>query len=114
FTFGILVSKMTHYNAAINVASSVLHVSLNFFLVRSYGIAGAAGASVVALLFNSMATYVVGQRLYRIPFAIGRKLRVLLIAAGLCVVGHALHPPTLLESAGIKAALAALYVLLLV
>src|SRR5205085_10979415 len=112
FTFGILVSKMTHYNAAINVASSVLHVSLNFFLVRSYGIAGAAGASVVALLVNSVATYVVGQRLYPIPFAIGRKLRVLLIGAVLCAVGYAIHLPTLLASVGIKALLVVAYFVL--
>lgn len=114
FEFGILYAKKTHYYAAINVASAVLHVGLNFFLVRSYGIAGAAGASVVALLFNSMATYVVGQRLYRIPFAIGRKLRVLLIAAALCALARWVHPTTLLASAGLKTALVAVYLGLLV
>jgi O-antigen/teichoic acid export membrane protein len=114
FEFGILYAKKTHYYAVINVASAVLHVGLNFFLVRSYGIAGAAGASVVALLVNSIATYVVGQHLYRIPFAIGRKLRVLLIAAALCVLARFVHPPTLLASVGLKTALVAVYLGLLV
>jgi len=114
FEFGILYAKKTHYYAVINVASAILHVGLNFFLVRSYGIAGAAGASVVALLFNSMATYAVGQRLYRIPFAIGRKLRILAIGAALCVLARFIHAPTLLASAGIKAGLIAAYVGLLI
>jgi O-antigen/teichoic acid export membrane protein len=114
FEFGILYAKKTHYYAVINVASAVLHVGLNFFLVRSYGIAGAAGASVVALFFNSVATYVVGQRLYRIPFAIGRKIRVLLIAASLCVLARFVHPSTLLASVGLKTALVLVYLGLLV
>jgi hypothetical protein len=80
----------------------------------SLGRRDAAGASVVALLFNSVATYVVGQRLYRIPFAIGRKLRILAIGAALCVLARFIHPPTLLASAGIKAGLVAAYFGLLV
>ena len=114
FEFGILYAKKTHHYAVINVASAVLHVSLNFFLVRSYGIAGAAAASVIALLVNSMATYVAGQRLYKIPFALGRKLGILLLAAGLCVLARWIHPPTIAESIAIKCGLALAYVLLLV
>ena len=114
FEFGILYAKKTHYYAAINVASALLHVGLNFLLVRSHGIAGAAAASVVALFFNSAATYVVGQRLYRIPFEIGRKARVLAVAATLCVVARWLHPSPLAASVALKAALVLAFPALLV
>ena len=105
FEFGILYTKKTHHYAVINVASAILHISLNLVLIRSYGLWGAAAASVAAVLFNTAATYVAGQRLYPIPFAIGRKLRILGIAVALYVASRFIHAPTLVSAVALKGGL---------
>ncbi|HMI31508.1 MAG TPA: polysaccharide biosynthesis C-terminal domain-containing protein, partial [Candidatus Limnocylindrales bacterium] len=105
FEFGILYTKKTHHYAVINVASAILHISLNLVLIRSYGLWGAAAASVAAVLFNTAATYVAGQRLYPIPFAVGRKLRILGIAVALYVASRFIHAPTLVSAVALKGGL---------
>jgi O-antigen/teichoic acid export membrane protein len=110
FEFGILYTKKTHHYAVINVITALLHITLNLILVRSYGLWGAAWASVGAILFNSSATYVAGQRLYNIPFAIGRKFQVLGIAAGVYAASRFIHAPDIVSSIALKGALAIAYV----
>ena len=105
FEFGILYAKKTSHYAWINVATAVLHVVLNLILVRIYGVFGAALASVGTMGFSTLAVYVAGQRLYPIPFAHDRQLRVLGIATLLYCATRVIHPPTLAATLALKGAL---------
>ncbi len=113
FEFGILYAKKTHHYAVINVSTAFLHIGLNFILVPSHGIWGAAWASVTAVAFNSAATYVAGQRLYHIPFTIGRKARVLGIACAVYAASRFIHAPDLPSSVAFKGLLLIAYPVLL-
>ena len=113
FEFGILYMKKTHHYAIINVATAILHIGLNLVLVRAHGVWGAAWAAVTAMVFNTTATYVAGQRLYPIPFAIGRKLRILGIATAVYIAARFIHAPSLLAEIALKGLLLTAYPALL-
>ncbi len=105
FEFGILYEKKTSHYAVINIATAILHVVLNLILVRAYGVFGAALAAAGTMAFSTIAVYVAGQRLYSIPFAFDRQVRVVGIAGLLYFASRVVHLPTLAATLAFKGAL---------
>ncbi len=83
FEFGILYSKKTKYYMYINVTTSIIHILLNYFLVKAYGIWGALYSSLAVISLNTLLIYFVAQKLYRIAFDFYKSATTLFIAIGL-------------------------------
>lgn len=78
---GISFTRRTTYFAVLSVAAAAVNIALNFVLIPSFGMVGAAAATAVALGLLTAAYYVVSQRLYPTPYE-GR-LVVAIVAAGI-------------------------------
>jgi O-antigen/teichoic acid export membrane protein len=87
FEFGILYSKKTKYQMYINVVSAVLHLLLNFALIRMMGLWGALVASLVAFGVRSALCLWISARLYPIPYDFGRTARLVAIAVAVAAAG---------------------------
>ncbi len=102
---GILIRKRTIWLPAIYAGTTAIKLALNYALIPSMGMMGAAWATVAALLFQAAATLAVSQRLYPIPHEWGR-LAVLgggaLVAT---VAARGLAPLTLMAATALKAVL---------
>lgn len=113
FEFGILFSKKTKYQMYINVASAVLHLALNFLLIRYMGLWGALVASLIAFGVRSALCLWVSNRLYPIPYDFVRTAKLAALAVAITTAGLALEGGNWRDF-GIKLALLALLPVLIV
>lgn len=58
----------TYIGAIISIGAALLTISLNFILIPSVGIVGAAATSMIAYLVMMIASYFLGQKYYPIPY----------------------------------------------
>lgn len=68
-TMGILLKKKTMYAAYITIFAAVTNLGLNYFLVPTYSIYGAAWSTVFTIFLRFALSYCVSQKLYRIPYS---------------------------------------------
>lgn len=80
FNIGILMKKKTRLYAGINIATGVLNLILNYFLIRAYSIWGAAFATLICYMFKPAITYYFSNRIYRIYMETKRLIMILLCA----------------------------------
>lgn len=62
--------EKTKYLPFITITGALINIGLNFLLIPSYGIMGAAIASILSKVVFSLIAYVVSQKLYFIPYKI--------------------------------------------
>lgn len=74
-----LASKLVQ-ESALMVAAAVLNIGLNIVLIPPYGAAGAAIATLLAYLAYLVATFMLAQANYRVPYPWRRMLTLLAIA----------------------------------
>lgn len=67
FAPGLGIAKKTSWFAAINLVAAGINVTLNLLLVPTFGIVGAATATLVTASASFAAYMVISQRLYRVP-----------------------------------------------
>lgn len=79
--FGIYTQKTTRLPAVIDGTSAVIALIAYFTLIPPYGIAGAIGATSLALVIRFIATYVIAQRTRFIPYPVLKLL---------CLAGYSL------------------------
>lgn len=80
FNVGLLIHKKTKIIAVINLSNAVFVTVLNFFLIRRYGMYGAAYATVLAFVYKVSLTYLWSRKYYEIHFEWSRVARVFLVA----------------------------------
>ena len=66
FNMGIYFEKKTHYLAYINMSNAGLNIGLNFALIPSFGMWGAALATLFCFIYKVALTYFVSNRLFKI------------------------------------------------
>ena len=89
FAPGLVLEKKTRRIAAISIGGAGLNVGLNFLLIPSMGISGAAVATCIAAAVTAAAYIWTSQREYAIPYRYWRIAIGLALAAAFCVtVGH--------------------------
>jgi O-antigen/teichoic acid export membrane protein len=74
--------KLTNKNlwgAAITIAGAVITVLLNIWWIPQFGYTGSAWATFCCYTFMMIASYVLGQKYYRIPYAIKKLVAYLVI-----------------------------------
>ena len=105
---GIGRARRTEFNWIITGAAAVLNVGLNLALIPSYGMIGAAVATVAAYTLMFLLMTWNAQRLYPVPHQWRRVVTLVAAAVVLTVAGKAADVPL-----PVAAALAAAYPLVL-
>jgi len=112
---GIVISlvKKTQILTLLMGIGAAINLLLNFALIPSYGISGAAVATLVAYAAMSVSQYVVSLRYLDCRIAWGPVLKVLIAAAAMGAIVHLYHPAGLGEILVAVALGAGSYILLL-
>jgi len=80
FHIGIVIYKKTKYFAYIDGSNALLVLILNFFLIKKYGIWGAAFVTLIAFIYKVSLTYILSSKLYKIYFEFRRLLKMTIVA----------------------------------
>ena len=67
----------------IGASAAVLNLVFNYFLIRRYGMMGAAWATVLSFAFIAGVSYWRSQCAFRLPLGVGRVLVGMVLAAGM-------------------------------
>ena len=68
FVPGIFIAKKTKYILFINIFSLIVNIALNYFLIKSLGLLGAAYSTAISSFIYFLSYYFIGQKYYFIPF----------------------------------------------
>ena len=93
FMSGANIQRKTWLAAVFTTLAAVVNVVMNLFLIPLYGAMGAAASTLIAYIVLALAAYIVNQRLYPVPFEIGRFTFALLLGVGLYVGSSFLAQP---------------------
>lgn len=84
---GIALKKKTKYLPLVMGTGAMVNLGLNYLLIPSYGMMGAAVATVISYLVLPIGSYFVSRRFYPIKYEWGRVGKIF-IAAALVYVGN--------------------------
>lgn len=84
---GINLHRKVKYRPLIIMTTAALNLTLNFLLIPSYGMMGAAIATFASYAFQSLFRIVVSYWLYPIPFEYARLMRVAVLVTGFYYAG---------------------------
>ena len=79
----ITYSEKMIYILPASIASVVINISLNIFLIPKFGAIGAAGATAIAALFQQLLLLYYGMKLYPLPLGKMRLAYLYLIVMSL-------------------------------
>jgi O-antigen/teichoic acid export membrane protein len=74
------LSGQTKYGAALSVFGAVLTIVLNIILIPIMGYMGAAWATLICYSSMLIASYIIGQKKYYIPYELWNIARIILMA----------------------------------
>lgn len=113
FLVGVYLEKRTSVLPYVFGAGAVVNVAANLLLIPSYGMMGAAYATLLSYAVLAIGIFIPSQRLYRIEYEWGRIVALLSVATLIVSVFKLLSPE--LDGTGllIKAGLAAAFLVLL-
>jgi O-antigen/teichoic acid export membrane protein len=93
FMIGVNVERKTWLAAVFTATAAGTNFGLNLILIPHYGAMGAAASTLIAYAALAMISYIANQRIYPIPFEIGRFLSGVLAGVALylgsATVAHA-------------------------
>ena len=75
---------------------AVLNIELNLLLIPSYGISGAATATLISQACKAGLTWWYSQRVFRIPVGYGRLVIAAIVFSGVFAAGQLVHPEGLI------------------
>ena len=96
---GLNITKRTHYYPASTIVAAAANVGLNYALIPTYGIIGAAWANVAAYGVQAALAFMFSQRFYPVRYEYGRLTRA--ISASLIAFVAAIAVPALPPLAGV-------------
>jgi O-antigen/teichoic acid export membrane protein len=85
---GIGRARRTQFNWIVSGAAAVLNVALNFWLIPSYGMMGAAVSTAAAYVALFVGMTINSQKVYPVPYQWRRVLTLSAVAIGLTIVGY--------------------------
>jgi O-antigen/teichoic acid export membrane protein len=107
-SIGIGRAKATQFNWVVTGLAAAVNIGLNFLVIPPYGMMGAAAATLAAYTVMFLGMTIRAQQVFHVPYQWRRVALAVGAAAGLTVLGKALHVPL-----GGAVALAAVYPLIL-
>jgi len=90
FMTGILYRKKTIWSTYISVLSLGIILVWNYLFVPKWGLLGAATSNLAGFAVRGTLIYIVSQRLYPIPFELGRMAKMFVAAAILYLISQAI------------------------
>ncbi len=70
FSVWFKLTDKTYYGTFISIGGAVLTIALNFLLIPKFGYMGSSWATLICYFSMAVACYLLGQKFYRIPYAI--------------------------------------------
>jgi len=111
---GIHIQRKTHYSAGLFIVGSFANVALLALLVPTWGMLGAAWATVLTYVGLSGGLYAIAQRLHPIPYRLDRIALLLAIVSALCLGGERIRMESIVLTCAAKLAVLALFPAILV
>jgi len=111
------LTKQPLRQTGVLAVGAVVNIGLNFLLIPAFGLMGAALATVSAYLLVLIGSFLIGRRLFPLPFPISDVWKIVMACAALAVVlwpatnSIAILPALLYGSLGMAAYLGAIYAL---
>jgi len=88
---GIGRMRQTQFNWVVSGAAAAVNIALNFALIPTYGMMGAAVATIVAYLALFVGMWLRSRQVYPVAYQWRRILTLAGVAAGLTILGRELH-----------------------
>ncbi len=82
---GVGLRRKTWLAVVCTTLSALVNVGLNIFLIPRYGAMGAAASTLIAYVVLAIIGYIVCQRVYPVPFEIGRFIIALFVGTALYI-----------------------------
>lgn len=92
FMTGVSLKRKTWYATVFVGIAALLNVGINLILIPRYGPLGAAISTLAAYVVLAGVAYLANQRLYKVPYEIGR-FTIALIGSGVLYAASYLLPP---------------------
>jgi O-antigen/teichoic acid export membrane protein len=89
---GVSLKRKTWYATIFVAVAAILNVGINLILIPRYGPLGAAISTLAAYVVLAAVAYVANQRLYKVPYEIGR-FTIALIGSGILYAASYMLPP---------------------
>jgi O-antigen/teichoic acid export membrane protein len=102
FQFGLLLEKKTARLASITISAAIINTAANYLLIPILHIWGAAIATLLSFVYLSLTIQFLSQRLYYIPYQIGRLVKMTVTAAALYAVASFVNPSNVWVSIVVK------------
>lgn len=81
FTAGIYIEEKTSYFPIVTISGALVNVIVNFTLIPTMGIMGAAWATLASYLVMAIGLFIVSQKFYKIEYEYKKILKIFLIIA---------------------------------
>jgi O-antigen/teichoic acid export membrane protein len=107
FQTGIYLSKKTVYLGLMGAICASANITLNMLLIPRFAAMGAAWATTLSFLLMAMVTYVLSQRVYRIPYSLFKIALPLVLATGTYLLATLIDVPSLIVTIAMKVVLIA-------
>jgi len=113
FNLGLLIAKKTKYFAYINFSNGAIVLFLNYFLIKEYGLFGAAYATLIAFIYKVSLTYYFSNKFYKIYFESWRIAKLLLVSLLIYLITFPIEFSSIYMNFFVKSVLIFLYPILL-
>jgi O-antigen/teichoic acid export membrane protein len=111
---GTFLASRTTLIGIVSLVAGVLNLGLNYFLIRPYGMMGAAWATTMGFLTISVGSAYCSQRVYPLDLGYGRVLRGLGLAMSIFFLSRTIRFQNLWTSCLVKGAMLSAFLALLV
>ncbi len=88
FTAGIYIEEKTKYFPLVTISGAVVNVVVNFTLIPTYGIMGAAWATLASYIVMASGLFLVSQKFYRINYEYSKILGIFLIIGVISIIHY--------------------------
>jgi len=109
---GMYVTNNTRLIGAVSMAAAILNLGLNYFLIKSIGMMGAAWATAISFFAIAVGSYCFSQRVLPLRLGVPRVLGGLAIGLGLYIASR-FAPADLVPALAMKIALVCVFPLLI-
>jgi O-antigen/teichoic acid export membrane protein len=79
FTVWFKLTDKTYWGTLLTIGGTVITIAANYFLIPVYGYEGSSWAALICYFSMTAACYLLGQKFYPIPYAIGKGLTYILV-----------------------------------
>ncbi len=95
---GIYIEKQTRFLPVVTFAGALTNIIVNFALIPTLGMTGAAWATFLAYLAQAIATYIVVQKIYPLRYELGRLMKIALAVIAVLLLYYLVPVQTLTSS----------------